>query len=62
MNVKCVFFTLTTNYEEPNNARKFSKWSIFTINYHESFEIFTNRANPITHLTVSSLKKVKGKK
>ncbi len=34
---------------------------IFTINCHGSFEILTNPPNPITHLMVNSLKKVKGK-
>jgi hypothetical protein len=41
---------------------KISKWSILTINCHEPFEIFTNPPNPIAHLIVSSLKKVKRKK
>ncbi len=35
---------------------------ISIINYHGSFEIFTNPPNPISHLMVSSLKKIKGKK
>jgi hypothetical protein len=38
------------------------KWSIVTINWHGSFETFTNPPNTTTHLLVSSLKEVKGKK
>jgi len=56
-----IIFSLITNYEEPYNVKNF-KWSISTINYHGSFDIFTNPPNPPTHLMVSSLKKVKGKK
>jgi len=57
-----VYFShLTTNYEEPYNAKNF-KMVHLTINCHEPFEIFTNPPNPITHLIVSPLKNVKGKK
>jgi len=57
-----VYFShLTTNYEKPYNVKNL-KMVHFYHNYHESFEIFTNPPNPITHIIVSSLKKIKGKK
>jgi hypothetical protein len=41
---------------------RISKWSISTMNFHGSFENFANPPIPTTHLMVSSLKEIKGKK
>ncbi len=45
-----------------NNMIKYLLFNpISIINFHGSFEIFTNPTNLVTHLMVNSLKKVEGK-